>query len=179
MKAVAARRPSHVESPHVAINISGHDLGKDDFVGTLEKIIVAGGHAPGSVTLELTETALVRSPSEAATRLHEARQSGFRVAVDDFGTGYSSLNYVRTLPIDSLKVDRTFVQSMADCKTTHSIVVSMLNLAKSLRLKTVGEGIETTEQRAILQNLGCEFGQGYLFGRPLPLEQTLALMRTW
>ena len=179
MQSIAVRRPRHIERPRIAVNISGHDLKTYDLVKELGEIIVAGGHTPDSITLELTETALVHSPSDAALKLEDARRLGFRVAVDDFGTGYSSLNYIRTLPVDTLKIDQAFVQTMSDCATTKSIVASMLQLAGSLRLDVVGEGIETAGQRSLLQILGCEFGQGFLFGRPLPLDQTLTLMRTW
>ena len=179
LQEAAASRPAHVEGPRVAVNISGQDLTTFDLVRSLSAIVENSKHSTDMITLELTETALVHSPMEAAEKLREARRLGFKVAVDDFGTGYSSLNYVRMLPIDSLKIDQAFVQSMMDCATTRSIVVSMLRLAETLNVKVVGEGIETHAQRSLLQMLGCEFGQGYLFGRPLPLHQTLELMRNW
>ena len=179
MQAIATHRPEHIDPPHVAVNISGHDLKTCDLVRDLSAVVTASGGSPGWITLELTETALVHSPSEAAAKLEDARRFGFKIAVDDFGTGYSSLNYIRTLPVDVLKIDQAFVQSMPECATTHSIVVSMLQLAKTLKLAVVAEGVETAEQHAMLRKLGCDFGQGYLFGRPLPLDQTLALMNTW
>ncbi len=179
LKAVALRRPAHIEGPRVAVNISGYDLKTYDLVQELGDVIAAGGHSADCITLELTETALVHSPSDAAAKLEDARRLGFKIAVDDFGTGYSSLNYIRTLPVDTLKIDKAFVQSMLDCATTRSIVMSMLRLAASLGVHVVGEGVETAEQRSLLDELGCGFGQGYLFGRPLPLDQTLALMKTW
>ena len=178
LRARAAGRPDHVERPYVAVNISGHDLTTPDFIEHLSAIARAGDDA-SAVTLELTETALVHSPSQAADALASARRLGFKIAVDDFGTGYSSLNYIRTLPIDGLKIDKTFVQGASDCATTRSIVASMLQLAESIGLKVVGEGVETVAQHALLQMLGCEFGQGYLFGRPLPFDQTLNLLDGW
>ncbi len=179
LKATAARNPQHVETPRVAVNISGYDLKTYDLVRELGDIATSCGHSAENFTLELTETALVLSPSEAAARLEDLRRLGFKIAVDDFGTGYSSLNYIRTLPVDTLKIDKAFVENIADCGTTRSIVISMLRLAQSLRLTVVGEGIETAEERSLLHGLGCEFGQGYLFGRPLPLGQTLDLMMNW
>ena len=173
----AAACAEHVDPPYIAVNISGHDLTTPGFIAAL------GAMTPGPdadrIVLELTETALVHGTIEAAESLNEARRLGFRVAVDDFGTGYSSLNYIRTLPVDGLKIDRSFVQGAADCATTHSIVASMLQLAESLDLHVVGEGIETPAQHSLLQMLGCEFGQGYLFGRPLPLDQTIEAMGAW
>ena len=179
LRRAAARRPDHIERARVAVNISGQDLATLDFVKSLGAAVTDRDQSTDMITLELTETALIHSPAEAAEKLRDARQLGFKIAVDDFGTGYSSLNYIRTLPIDSLKIDQAFVQSMSDCSTTRSIVVSMIRLAESLNVSVVGEGIEAPDQRRLLHELGCEFGQGYLFGRPLPLPQTLEMMRGW
>lgn len=175
----AVGRGGHVDDLHISINISGHDLMVPGFIRAMAARALAAGTAPSSLTLELTETVLVHNPSEAAAALQEARTLGFRVAVDDFGTGYSTLNYIRTLPIDMLKIDRSFVQGMADCATTRSIVASTLMLAASLEISVVGEGIELSDQHALLQMLGCDYGQGYLFGRPMPLAQALQLVETW
>ena len=179
LDARAADRTSQIEKLRVSINIAGYDLMIPDFIRDLGAIVTSAGQEVSRITLELTETALVHSPSEAAKALDFARQLGFVVAVDDFGTGYSTLNYVRTLPVDMLKIDGGFIQGMAACSTTHSIVASMLQLAASLNLLVVGEGIESEAERGMLQMLGCELGQGYLFGRPQPLEQTLALVSRW
>ncbi len=179
LRACAAARPDHLDTPQIAVNISGHDLTTPNLIQQLSEIATSEGGQTSSVTLELTETALIHSPSEAADALACARQLGFNIAVDDFGTGYSSLNYIRTLPVDGFKIDKTFVQGACDCATTRSIVASMLQLADSLGLKVVSEGIETTAQLALMQMLGSEFGQGYLFGRPLPFDKTLDLMSTW
>ncbi len=179
LRARAAARPNHIDKLQIAVNISAHDLTTPDFIEQLSAIAATGEGDASSIVLELTETALVHSPSEAADALAHAQRLGFQIAVDDFGTGYSSLNYIRTLPVDELKIDKTFVQGASDCATTRSIVASMLQLAESLGLKVVSEGIETVAQHALLQMLGSEFGQGYLFGRPLPLEQTLDMMNAW
>ena len=169
----------HVCAPRIAVNISGSDLVVAHFIRDLDAAASQRGSDAEAITLELTETALVHNPSAAAEALHQARRCGFKIAVDDFGTGYSSLNYIRNLPVDILKIDKSFVQGMADCATTQSIVASMLQLADSLELTVVGEGIETAAQNALLRMLGCTLGQGYLFGRPLPLEQTLDQMSAW
>ncbi len=179
MRARAERRGGHVADLRVSVNISGHDLMAPTFVRELARQVTDAGGSPDALTLELTETVLVRNPSEAADALEEARALGFRIAVDDFGTGYSTLNYIRTLPIDTLKIDKTFVQGMADCATTRSIVASTLMLAASLEIAVVGEGVELAEQHALLQMLGCDYGQGYLYGRPTPLAQALPLIEGW
>lgn len=179
LQARGASNTAHVDALRVAINISGNDLTLPNFVRDLNGIVTESGQNVDALTLELTETALVHSPSEAATALDAMRQLGFTIAVDDFGTGYSSLNYIRTLPVDGLKIDKSFIQGMCFCPTTRSIVASTLQLAGSLGLKVVGEGVETANQRALLHELGCELGQGYLFGHPLPLEDTLSLVGDW
>lgn len=175
----AATGNDRAPAPKVSINISGNDLTVPGFIARLGAIAQRGAAGTRAVTLELTETALVQSPSEAASALDAARALGFRIAVDDFGTGYSSLNYIRTLPVDCLKIDRTFVQGMSHCANTRSIVASMIQLAHQLDLEVVGEGIETEDQRMVLEALGCELGQGYLFGRPAPLAQTIELAGRW
>ena len=179
LQARAAANASHVDTPRISVNISGSDLTLPNFVRDLNAIVAESGQCMDALTLELTETALVHSPSEAATALDAMRHLGFTIAVDDFGTGYSSLNYIRTLPVDVLKIDRSFVEGMSYCSTTRSIVASMLQLAGSLGLKVVGEGVETPAQHASLHELGCQLGQGYLFGHPLPLNETLALVAKW
>ena len=172
-------RRTHVADPRISVNISGHDLMIAGFIDELVAIVTQGGGSPNDITLELTETMLVRNPGEAAVALQHARDLGFKIAVDDFGTGYSTLNYIRTLPIDMLKIDKSFIQGMTECATTRSIVASTLMLAASLEIPVVGEGIEIGEQHGLLQMLGCDYGQGYLFGRPLPLAQVLGLIDGW
>ena len=179
LRARGAANVGQCDHLRVSVNVSGNDLTLPNFVRDLNDIVVASGADLDALTLELTETALVHSPSEAATALEAMRQLGFKIAVDDFGTGYSSLNYIRTLPVDSLKIDKSFVEGMCYCSTTRSIVASMLQLAGSLGLVVVGEGVETPAQQALLRELGCAFGQGYLFGHPLPLDETLALAAGW
>lgn len=159
----------------VAINISGQDLGKPGFI---EELGALAGPMTSSVTLELTETALVRSPA-AASSLAAARALGFRVAVDDFGAGYASYGYVQTLPVDGLKIDRSFVEGMSESFTSRSIIASMVQLSTALNLETVGEGIETDGDLAALRASGCTLGQGYLFSRPVPFIDTLAFFADW
>ena len=179
LRARGASRRDHVDDPRISVNISGHDLMIPGFIDALVAIVRDGGGSPADITLELTETMLVRNPGEAAVALQQARDFGFKIAVDDFGTGYSTLNYIRTLPIDTLKIDKSFIQGMADCATTRSIVASTLMLAASLEIAVVGEGVEIGEQHGLLLMLGCDYGQGYLFGRPLPLGQVLGLIDGW
>lgn len=159
--------------PHVSMNISGQDLASDAFSEALQSF---PRDTERRITLELTETSLVSNPTTAALMLEKVRQLGFRIAIDDFGTGHSSLNYVRTLPVDTLKIDKAFVQGASHCATTHSIIVSMVQLANSLQLDTIAEGIETAADLDAVTALGCKYGQGYLFGRPAPLDDVLACL---
>ena len=179
LRARGAGRRDHVADPRVSVNISGHDLLVPGFIEDLAAIVARGGCQASAIVLELTETTLVHNPSEASVALQRARDIGFKIAVDDFGTGYSTLNYIRTLPIDMLKIDKSFIQGMTSCATTRSIVASTLALAASLQIEVVGEGVELGEEHALLQMLGCDYGQGYLFARPLPLAQALLLVDNW
>jgi EAL domain-containing protein (putative c-di-GMP-specific phosphodiesterase class I) len=113
-------------------------------------------------------------PETAIVRCMALRELGVGIAIDDFGTGYSSLSYLRRLPVDALKIDRSFVSSMLESTESLEIVRAILSLAGTLRIATVAEGVETREQLEKLRELGCDFGQGYLFARPMPREEAFA-----
>jgi EAL domain-containing protein (putative c-di-GMP-specific phosphodiesterase class I) len=125
------------------------------------------GLDPRSLTLEITESVLVKDVAATVTAFRALKSLGIRLAIDDFGTGYSSLSYLRQFPIDILKVDRSFVAGLDGSKDSLALVRSILNLSSTLRLDTVAEGIETTVQRQALRGLGAQRGQGYLFARPM------------
>ena len=160
----------------ICINISGQDLCGEGFIETMGSV---AGPIAERITLELTETALIHNAATAADRLGAARDMGFSVAVDDFGAGYSSYGYVQTLPLDTLKIDKSFVQGMGESFTSRSIIASMVQLAEALGLATVGEGIETEADLVALRASGCTYGQGYLFSRPLAFVDVLALLEDW
>src|SRR5574341_2631513 len=115
----------------------------------------------------------MRKPAEAIALLHELRTIGVRISVDDFGTGYSSLNYLRRLPIDSLKIERSFIMHVTTDSADAAIVNGIIALAHSLKLKVIAEGVETEEQFAFLRSVECDEVQGYLFSRPLPAEEVV------
>ena len=135
------------------------------------------GARPSCIELELTESVIMRDSPEVAQRLRELTALGIRLAVDDFGTGYSSLSYLHRFPIDTLKVDRSFVGTMEDGSENGEIVRTVIALAKTLGMDVVAEGIETIHQLHQLQILGCEYGQGYLFSKPVPEIQAENLLR--
>ena len=168
-----------VEPLFMTVNISGHDLGRTGFAEAVAQGLAAAGIAPESVKLEVTESVLMNNPDQAVAALAACRRLGLGVALDDFGTGYSSLSYLGTLPITTLKIDRSFVSSMADAPASRRIVAMILRLAEELEIPVVAEGVEDAGQARMLGDLGCGFGQGYLFGRPQPLAPTLALAREW
>ena len=124
------------------------------------------GLAPGQLVLEITETQLLRDAADSAARIHELRSLGVRVALDDFGTGYSSLSYLHSLPLDSLKIAKPFVDRLADGGREAGFIAMIIDLARTLDLDVIAEGIETAGQLAALRELGAELGQGYLLGRP-------------
>jgi diguanylate cyclase len=178
MKA-ALRNVEAVDSLFLSVNISGHDLVRENFVGSVGAMLRDSGIDPGCVKLEVTEGVLMKDPARAVAALDACRQLGLTVALDDFGTGYSSLSTLSALPITTLKIDRSFVSSIAQAPTSRRIVQMILGLAEELAIPVVAEGIEEPEQERLLAELGCAFGQGYLFGKAAALDETLALTRAW
>jgi hypothetical protein len=129
---------------------------------------------PDLLTLEITESALMDQPEQAKETITRLAARGITTAIDDFGTGYSSLAYLNQLPVQTLKIDRTFVAGLAEDEDAFAIVAAIVDLARVLGVRTVAEGVETREQLGLLQRLGCWAGQGYLWARPLPLGDVLA-----
>jgi len=152
----------------VAVNVSPRQLREPDFPETVARILSEVGMAANFLELEVTETSLIENAEYAIQALTRLRQMGARIAIDDFGTGYSSLSYLKRLPIDSVKLDASFVREATTSPDDAALVMGIITLAHNLRLKTVAEGIETEEQLALLRLLRCDEGQGYLFGRAAP-----------
>jgi EAL domain-containing protein (putative c-di-GMP-specific phosphodiesterase class I) len=136
-----------------------------------------GGDSPERLELEITESVVMRNVEDSTRKLSILRDMGVTVAIDDFGTGYSSLSYLGRLPLDSLKIDRSFVSGMTAGGEAASIVATIITLAHGLRLKVVAEGVETGEQANLLKLLRCDEAQGYLYANPLPGERIEALLR--
>jgi diguanylate cyclase (GGDEF)-like protein/PAS domain S-box-containing protein len=161
----------------LAVNLSARQFQQRALTDTIAGVVAASGLPPAAVELELTESVIMRDAAESARRLRELTDLGFRLAVDDFGTGYSSLGYLRSFPISSLKIDRSFVRDLERDASGAAIPRAIAGLARSLGLKVVAEGVETRGQLEILRELGCEEMQGYLFSRPLPADEMVALLR--
>jgi diguanylate cyclase (GGDEF)-like protein/PAS domain S-box-containing protein len=160
----------------VCVNLSARQLNEPGLVETVRGALAATGFPAEQLCLEITESALMRDPRAALPVLADLKSLGVRVAVDDFGTGYSSLSYLKRFPVDVLKIDRSFVEGIANDPDDAAIAHAVIALARSLRLDVVAEGIETAGQLDALHQLGCVRGQGYLFGRPAPIATLAATL---
>jgi predicted signal transduction protein with EAL and GGDEF domain len=152
----------------LSINVAGRHLADGDLVDDVRQALAAHDTPAELLSIELTETQLVLDLEHGAAVLTELRALGVRIALDDFGTGYSSLNYLRQLPIDTIKIDRSYICDLPNNVQAGSIVASLQQLAMSLHLDVVAEGVETAAQASFLADLGCEKLQGYYFARPMP-----------
>ena len=137
------------------------------FVADVASALAASGMPADCLTLELTETVLITDPEKALEQLHDLKQLGVRLSIDDFGTGYSSLSYLRQFPVDQLKIDKSFIDTIGAHEADLAIVRTVVELARILGLRTTAEGIETGRQAELLHRLGCVSGQGFHFARPL------------
>jgi EAL domain-containing protein (putative c-di-GMP-specific phosphodiesterase class I) len=166
-------------APFLSINVAGDDLVDTPFAARVADMLDKSGVPPQSLKIEVTEHTLMMDPDKAAESLQACQELGVKTAIDDFGTGYSSLAYLTKLPISEIKIAPSFVRSMADDPPTQKIIKMVLRLAEELDLPVIAEGIEEIGEALTLVKMGCAFGQGYLFGRPAPIEQTLHLIRHW
>jgi diguanylate cyclase (GGDEF)-like protein/PAS domain S-box-containing protein len=175
---IAAWQRAGLKPVPVAVNVSAKQLKRSNLPERLVAIAHEFDIAPHQIEIELTESVAMQDSEQHVTKLHALRDLGVRVSVDDFGTGYSSLAYLRNLPIDYLKIDRTFVRDMNVDRNDAAIVRAIISMAQSLHLGTVAEGIETREHASQLLALGCSTGQGYFFSKPLAPSETNELLRT-
>jgi EAL domain-containing protein (putative c-di-GMP-specific phosphodiesterase class I) len=162
--------------PMLAINLEASDL-DDEMVTLVASAVTDTGMPAGRLVLELSEQAVIPHDPSSVARLHKLRTFGVRFALDDFGTGYSSLAHLRDLPIDTVKIDRRFIHGMTADRADRTIVESMIRLVNDLGRRVVAEGVETGEQARMLLEMGCRFGQGFLFSVPLPAEVIGAKLR--
>ncbi len=163
----------------VSVNVSGRDLAQPGFADRLADQLTKTGTDPTCIKLEITESMLMRDPANVADVLETCRRAGVGIALDDFGTGYSSLSHLGKFPISKLKIDMSFVRAMMRDESSRRIVQMILRLGEELAIPVVAEGIEDESAAQVLADLGCAFGQGYLFGRPKPLNETIELIRDW
>jgi diguanylate cyclase (GGDEF)-like protein/PAS domain S-box-containing protein len=162
----------------MAVNLSGVEIVRPDFVETVAATLARTGVDPAYLTLEITETVLMRDAGESLEVLQALKALGVGLSVDDFGTGYSSLSYLKRFPVDVLKIDRSFVDGLGHDPDDLAIVQAIVALASSLGMKALAEGIEEPAHLEVLRDLGCALGQGYLLGRPRDAEGLLAMLKS-
>jgi diguanylate cyclase (GGDEF)-like protein len=163
----------------VSVNVSAVQLEADGFVSDLTAALSASRLDPGALTIEITETALMRDANRTVQRLREIKLLGVRLSIDDFGTGYSSLAYLQRFPVDELKIDRSFISRVADGSEGDALLRTFVQLGKSLTIETIAEGIEEPAQLSVLQAERCDKGQGFLFARPMEPEACERFFETW
>jgi EAL domain-containing protein (putative c-di-GMP-specific phosphodiesterase class I) len=164
-----------LDPPRIAVNVSALQLGSRDFAQSLGRTLERYPDSNAGIDLEITESVFVDDLAGSIEKLTLARQRGLAVAIDDFGTGYSSLSYLGRLPIDAVKIDRSFVERMTEDPQSTSIVTTVISLAHSLDLKVIAEGVETPQQAQLLRLLKCDQVQGFLVARPLPADDVSKL----
>ena len=150
------------------MNVSARQFSAPGFVDGVRRVLATSGLEPGALMLELTESVLLRRDERMHSDLAELKAIGVRLAIDDFGTGYSSLSYLRELPIDVVKMDKSFVDGIAVSEQRLALAEGIVQIARTLRLEVIAEGIESEIQRDLLTSMGCQFGQGYLLAMPMP-----------
>lgn len=155
----------------ISVNLSGKQLQRDDVVERVVGILDRTGLEPASLKLEITESVLMKNQEDVIAKMRRLKDLGLRLALDDFGTGYSSLSTLSAFPIDTLKIDQTFVSRLATEEQAKSVVEAIMGLSRSMKMDVTSEGVETDFQRHIIQGFGCQTGQGYLFDRPLDADE--------
>jgi diguanylate cyclase (GGDEF)-like protein len=156
----------------MAVNVSGRQLDTDQLITDIEGALSHSGLDPAALTIEITETTLMRNAEETARRLTAVKQLGVRIAIDDFGTGYSSLAHLQRFPVDALKIDRSFISGMRDNQEGETLIRTLVQLGKALSIETFAEGIEQQQELSLLRDENCDTGQGFLFARPLDAAAT-------
>jgi diguanylate cyclase (GGDEF)-like protein len=163
----------------IAVNVSARQLDCDRIVEDVQNALSASGLDPSALTLEITETTLMRDAEQTVRRLTAIKDTGVRIAIDDFGTGYSSLGHLRQFPVDALKIDRSFITGLASNVEGESLLHTLVQLGKALSIETIAEGIEQPNELSLLRGEQCDGGQGFLFARPLDAEATGAFLAEW
>jgi diguanylate cyclase (GGDEF)-like protein/PAS domain S-box-containing protein len=161
----------------MAVNLSARQFHQDNLVAVVQQILIETGMSPADLELEITESALIYNVESAIITMEELIGLGVSISLDDFGTGYSSLSYLKRFPIDTLKIDKSFITEVTTNPGSEIIVNTIIAMAHSLKLKVIAEGVETEEQLAMLRERGCDQVQGYLFSRPLPYQEVMNAVR--
>lgn len=155
------------ESFAIAVNFSSLDFHQPDLVERINTALVKSKQRPNKLVVELTESVLVSDPTAVKSKMDQIKEFGASISLDDFGTGYSSLSYLRWFPLDSLKIDTSFVRDISESADAAAVTAAIVSLAKALDLETIAEGVESSEQAKTLADLNVDLCQGYLYGRPI------------
>jgi EAL domain-containing protein (putative c-di-GMP-specific phosphodiesterase class I) len=155
----------------IAVNVSAKQFYQPDFVDEVRELIKQYAIEPKQLKLELTESMVLKGTDAAIAKMLELKSIGIVLAMDDFGTGYSSLSYLKNLPFDQIKIDKSFMDNIMENKNDAYIIHSVITLGKLMEVAVIAEGVEDSEQDELLKSLGCKVFQGYLFGRPVPVEE--------
>ena len=175
---IAAWHAKGYANVSVAVNVSGRQLGNDRFADTVQRALSAANLEPRYLELEITESVVMQHVSQTLDTLEKLRGLGIRLAIDDFGTGYSSLSYLKRFNVDRIKIDKSFVRNIASDRNDIAIVKAIIAMARSMEIELTAEGIEEVQQSEHLLAYGCQWGQGYLFGLPMPAEKLEQLLGT-
>lgn len=179
LQAVAKKELTTDKPLFVGVNFSVKDFAEGDLYAHIEKTLAATGTRPEQIHLEITESLLMEAPEAAKAALEKCRAHGLDVSIDDFGTGYSSLSYLHYFPIDTLKIDQSFIRAMTNHHASLVLVKSIISLARNLDMKIIAEGVETAAEAKIVRELGVEWIQGFFFSKPLPFDDAAKFLQNW
>jgi EAL domain-containing protein (putative c-di-GMP-specific phosphodiesterase class I) len=169
----ACRQGASLPGVRMAVNLSARQFRQKNLVAFIRQVLSETGMPPADLELEITEGTLMDDVGSAIETMKQLMELGVNISLDDFGTGYSSLSYLKRFPIDTLKIDKSFITEVTTDAGSEVIVNTIIAMAHSLGLKVIAEGVETDEQLAILRERGCDQVQGYLFARPLPYQDAI------
>jgi EAL domain-containing protein (putative c-di-GMP-specific phosphodiesterase class I)/CRP-like cAMP-binding protein len=167
------------ENLYMSVNFSSTDFASENFLDHIYRILSESDVPAQQVKLEITERLLIQQPDNAKEMLELCRKAGMGIAIDDFGTGYSSLSYLYYFPIETLKVDQSFVRAMKKDDKSLELVKSIIGLGKNMKMTVIAEGVEDAEEARLLQSMGCDAAQGYYFSKPLPEKDIIEILRAW
>ena len=160
----------------MSVNVSVRHLMKNNFIDDIRRVLRRYNVSPAIIEIEITESIMIDSAENALQRIDELKQLGFKVAIDDFGTGYSSLSYLNSFPTDMLKIDKSFIDNMNLNESSKQYVAMIISIGHTLDLKVISEGVESDDQVKVLKSIGCDYIQGYVWGKPMPLEDASLLV---
>ena len=160
----------------LSVNVSVRHLMKNNFIEEIKKLITSHSIAPERIEIEITESIMIDSAEKALQRIDEIKAMGMKVAIDDFGTGYSSLSYLNNFPSDMLKIDKSFIDQLNLSDSSKQYVAMIISIGHILDLKVISEGVESPDQVEVLKNIGCDYIQGFVWGKPMPPEDASKLV---